>query len=71
MLKVTYSVSRNFKTLDGARRFAHRYVGPYPEIGFGYAVSGDGIGKVAVEGCTLSELFPEAEARAYGRWEDL
>jgi hypothetical protein len=49
---------RKFKTLSGARAFAHKMVGPHPEIGFRYAVSGDGIGKVTVEGVSLAELFP-------------
>jgi hypothetical protein len=30
-----------------------------PEIGSTYAVSGDGVGKVTVEGVTLFELFGE------------
>lgn len=52
--------TRKFKTLKGARAFAHKWVGGHPEIGSSYAVSGDGIGKVTVQGATLAELFPAA-----------
>lgn len=51
---------RDFRTIDGARRYAQRWVGEYPEIGPSYAVSGDGIGKIRVTGCTLADLFPGA-----------
>lgn len=55
-----YSKTRRFKTLKGAQVFAQKCVGATPEIseGFGYAVSGDGVGKVQVEGCSIAELFP-------------
>jgi hypothetical protein len=65
MIKVTYSsidryrVSRVYKTLERARKFAQDWVGKHPEIGSHYAVSGDGIGKVTVVGATLRELFPD------------
>ena len=49
---------RRFKTLEGARRYAHKRVGAHPEVGYGYAVSGDGVGKVTVTGAALHELFP-------------
>lgn len=49
-----------YKTLSGARKFAQLWVGQHPEIGTTYAVSGDGIGKISVEGCTLADLFPAA-----------
>lgn len=66
MIKVSYRAcdgyakTRSFKTLDGARKFAQKYVGETPEISemFGYAVSADGVGKVTVEGATLTDLFP-------------
>lgn len=48
---------RTFKTLTNARSFAHKRVGRQPEIGSTYAVSGDGIGKITVEGATLDQLF--------------
>ena len=63
-IKVRYSSidrfgkSRKFKTLAGARKFAHDWIGAHPEIGSTYAVSGDGIGKITCSGCTLRELFP-------------
>lgn len=51
---------RTFKTLRGARAFAQRYLGETPEIGMGYAVSGDGVGKIVVNGATrLDDLFPK------------
>jgi len=54
-----YSKTRSFKTLEGAQKFAQEWVGKTPELGTGYAVSGDGIGKVTVDGATLTELFPK------------
>lgn len=63
MIKVTYSTidrfrkTRTFKTLTGARKFAQNWVGKTPEIGSTYAVSGDGVGKITVEGATLANLF--------------
>lgn len=55
-----YHKRRQFATLAGAQKFAHNMVGPHPEIGytFQYAVSGDGVGKVQVQGVSLDELFP-------------
>lgn len=71
-IKITYASvdgvreTRPFKTLAGAQKFAHKAVGAHPEMGQGYAVSGDGIGKITCRGdCTLEDLFPEtAEADA-------
>lgn len=63
MIKVTYRavdgarLSRSFKAVSGASRFAISYVGAHPEFGPGYAISGDGIGRVSVQGCSLAELF--------------
>jgi len=53
-----------FTTLAGARSFAVKWVGATPEISerFGYAVSGDGIGKVTCSGCGIGELFQAAAA---------
>jgi hypothetical protein len=48
-----------FTTLEGARTFAHLWVGSTPEFGHCYAVSSDGVGKIEVLGATLHELFPE------------
>jgi hypothetical protein len=50
---------RVFKTLEGAQKFACRYVGETPELGTGYAVSPDGVGKVTCQGCALLQLFPK------------
>jgi hypothetical protein len=69
MIKLVYSSidgcrkKASYKTLKGAQRFAHKWVGETPEIScLGYAVSPDGIGKVVVlEGCVISDLFPDAD----------
>lgn len=67
MITVYYSAvdgfrkTRKFKTLKGARKFAHDYIGPHPEIGRGYAVSGDGVGKIEVDGAALDDLFPATD----------
>lgn len=52
-----------FKTIEGARKFAHKWVGSHPDVSlhFGYAVSDDGIGKVEWDGCTAADLFPDHE----------
>jgi hypothetical protein len=50
---------RVFKTVNAARRFAHKWVGAHPEIGSTYAISGDGVGKITVYGISLADLFPE------------
>lgn len=50
--------TRFFKTLAGARTYAHRQVGETPEMGSHYAISGDGVGKITVEGASLFDLFP-------------
>lgn len=50
----------NFSTLEEAQTWAQDWIGRYPEIGRGYAISGDGIGKITARGCSLQELFPGA-----------
>ena len=57
-----YNETRKYKTLNGARRFAQKWVGKHPEISenFRYAISADGIGKITCFGCTVKELFPES-----------
>lgn len=52
-----FSETRSFKTLEGARKYAVRRVGEHPEIGSDYAT--DDVGVLRVEGCLLSDLFPE------------
>jgi hypothetical protein len=66
MIKIRYSsvdgvrTLRSFSTLAGARRYAHERVGKHPDIGTGYAISDDGIGKIEVYGeATLADLFGE------------
>lgn len=61
-----YSKTAKFKTLEGARKFAHRYVGEHPDMGGSYAVSYDGIGTIRVEGATLQELFPGDDEEGTG-----
>lgn len=66
-IKVTYSTldrfrkTRSFKTLAGAQKFAQHWVGQTPEVStsWGYAVSGDGMGKVTVRGANILDLFPK------------
>jgi hypothetical protein len=64
-IKIRYSAidgfcaSRTFKTIRGARQYAHRAIGETPELGSSYAVSGDGMGKIEIgAGTTWAELFP-------------
>jgi hypothetical protein len=65
MIKVFYSSvdgyrkSKSFKTLKGARKYAQERIGKNPEMGSYYAVSGDGIGKIQVDGVPLAHLFGE------------
>lgn len=56
--------ARKFKTLAGAQKYAQGRIGEHPEIGSDYAISGDGIGKITVEGASLAELFPQPPAPA-------
>jgi len=64
MIKIRYrsidgcAETRTFKTIKGARAYAHNLLGPHPDIGSFYAVSDDGIGRVTCSGVTLAELFP-------------
>ena len=41
-----YSETRHYQTLKGAHRWADEMLGDCFEIGTGYAISGDGIGKI-------------------------
>jgi hypothetical protein len=61
-----FSQSRTFKTLEGARRFAQKWVGPHPDVGetYNYAVSFDGVGKITAN-VPMRQLFAaDAEAVA-------
>jgi hypothetical protein len=53
-----YRKTRKFKTIKFAKKFAQEWIGEHPDIGCGYAISHDGIGRITVTGCTLEELFP-------------
>ncbi|WP_288006625.1 hypothetical protein [Acidiphilium sp.] len=65
-IKVRYSSvdrrseTREFDTIEPAREYAQYWIGRHPEMGCGYAISGDGIGKIEVTGTSLATLFPEA-----------
>jgi hypothetical protein len=52
---------RVYTSLRGARDYAQGMLGKRPEIGGGYAVSGDGVGKIVIlEGnVSLWEIFPD------------
>lgn len=64
-----FSETRRFKTLKGARKYAHRRVGAHPDYTW-YAVDAYGTGRLTCEGCTMAELFPEPEeAPEDDRWE--
>jgi hypothetical protein len=69
-----FSKRATFKTLEGARKFAHKWVGETPEVstGFGYAVDAHGMGKVEWDGCTAKDLFPRCfpEERAPVDYDD-
>jgi len=54
-----YSKTKTYTTLKGAMKYAHDMLGKHPDMGGGYAVSFDGVGRITVTGCTISELFPE------------
>jgi hypothetical protein len=58
-----FSQTRSFKTLEGARKYAQKWVGRHPDLGGWYAVSFDGIGKVTAN-VPLSDLFPATQEAA-------
>jgi hypothetical protein len=52
------AIEETFHSLSDARRFAHHWIGEHPEVGSGYAVSGDGVGTIRAWGVSLAALFP-------------
>lgn len=62
-IKVTYTATdghtktKTYKTQKAAHKFAAHWIGEHPEMAPDYAVSGDGVGKITVEGLTIEELF--------------
>ncbi len=58
-----FGETKKFASLTGARRYAQRGLGETPELGSHYAISGDGIAKITVEGCALTDLFPKLLVR--------
>ncbi len=74
MIKLHFSTldgirkTHRYKTLAGARKKAHDWVGANADLGSCYAVSSDGVVTVTSEGCTLKELFaPEGAAPEPGK----
>jgi hypothetical protein len=68
--------TRKYKTLAGAQKFAWAKVGKNPDIGTGYAVSGDGVVTLYVGGVTFDALFPDtvvafADAYPTDKWNPL
>jgi len=55
--------TKTFKSLKGARKAAHDWVGADADIGTGYAISTDGVVRVTCDGCTLNDLFGAAMAK--------
>ena len=64
MIKTTYRAidgyteEQVFSDLDDAITYAHKQIGSKVEIGSGYAVSYDGVGKITVIGCLLKDIWP-------------
>jgi hypothetical protein len=58
-----YRQSRSFKTLEGARKYAQKWVGEHPDTSwnYNYAVSSDGVGKVTAN-VPMATLFPGSDA---------
>jgi len=69
-IRIVYSsvdgarITKQFKTVAGAKAFASKMIGNHPDVGSGYAISDDGVGKIVVTGITLAELFPSEERGA-------
>lgn len=53
-----YRQTRSFRTIEGARRFAHGWIGMRVELGSSYAVSYDGMCTLSVAGARLRDVFP-------------
>lgn len=53
------NIHKACETIEEARSWAMTWVGEHPEIGSYYAISGDGIGKVMVDDCSIRDIFPE------------
>ena len=56
--------TRRYKTLKGAQAFAWTRVGKTPDLGTSYAVSGDGVVTLYVQGATMGDLFPATKPAA-------
>jgi hypothetical protein len=63
--------TRHYKTLKGARKFAHRVVGPHPDLGGGYVVSFYGDTVLVFDGASYNELFPAPVEPPVTTWDDL
>jgi hypothetical protein len=54
-----YGKTWRYSTRKGAAKKVRELLGKHFDIGSNYAVSGDGIGKVVLDGATFAELFEE------------
>ncbi len=54
-----YTETGLFTNLEDATVYAHNKVGVKADLGFNYAVSFDGVGKVTVVGCALTDIWKE------------
>jgi len=52
-----YTEAKEFTDIIKAKEYAKECVGSYYNIGFFYAISNDGVGKITCEGITLKELL--------------
>lgn len=55
-----FEEEKEFDSIEEAREYCRKYLGEYFDISdfFGYAMSGDGINKLVIEGTTWKEIFP-------------
>ncbi len=60
-LRILSSETKDFVNLEDAREYCNGYLGEHFELGSDYAVSGDGINRLVIEGATWQELFPERD----------
>lgn len=64
-IKITYlavdgfTKEATFTDLGDAQRYAQYHMGKYYERAGSYAISGDGVSKIMVEGATINKLFEE------------
>ena len=49
--------TKTYRSLSGARKYAMAQVGRFPQVCDTYAISGDGITKITVDGASLPDLL--------------